>query len=254
VRFYLGTHHASQRWFDLEVPLFVSRRTLAGRRALPRAHRVWALDSGAFTELAKHGRWATTEAAYIADVHRFRAEVGRLAWVAPMDWPCEPAMLTRTGLTIADPRRRTVDNFVRLRDRLGELVAPVIQGWTLDDYLRCWEQYHAAGVDLEREPTIGVGTVCRRQDTAEAGTIVRRLAGQLLGRQLHAFGVKVSGLASFGDVLASADSMAWSYNGRRRSSPCPEGRANCANCIHHALGWRAQLLARLDQLHLEGVA
>jgi hypothetical protein len=34
-------------------------------------------------------------------------------------------------------------------------------------------------------------------------------------RQLHGFGVKLTGLESFGDELLSADSMAWSYAARR---------------------------------------
>jgi hypothetical protein len=45
VRFWLGTHKPG--WLArTEVPLFVSHRTLGGRRELPRARGPWALDSG----------------------------------------------------------------------------------------------------------------------------------------------------------------------------------------------------------------
>src|SRR4051812_47730497 len=44
--FFLGTHMVSQPWWDAGVPLFVSRRRLAGRVTLPHAswsHPGWAL-------------------------------------------------------------------------------------------------------------------------------------------------------------------------------------------------------------------
>lgn len=247
----MGTHQVSQKWWDAGVPLFVSRRTLTNRKTLPRARTSWALDSGGFTELTMFGEWQTTEAEYVADVRRFEREIGLLDWVAPMDWMCEPHMLERTGLTVLEHQRRTVANFVRLRQQLGRLVIPVIQGWERDEYLRCWEMYHQAGVDLEWEDTIGVGTVCRRQDTAEAGQIMRALSDKLLGTQLHGFGVKVAGLQSFGDVLASADSLAWSYRARR--SPPLHGclHKSCANCLRYALQWRETVIRPLAQLRLE---
>ncbi len=251
MKFFLGTHQVSQKWWDRRVPFFVSRRILTGRRTFPRARVGWALDSGSFTELNLHNRWVTTEAEYIQDVRLFEQEIGRLEWVAPMDWMCEPFMLEKTGLTVQDHQERTVSNYLRLRESLGTLVIPVLQGWTLDDYLRCWEMYHSAGVDLEWCETIGLGSVCRRQDTVEIGVIVRRLGEQLLGCQLHGFGVKLRGLESFGDVLGSADSMAWSYQARRAAPIHGHPHKSCANCIDYAMRWYQQVLARLDQLRLE---
>jgi hypothetical protein len=52
---------------------------------------------------------------------------------------------------------------------------PVLQGWTLQDYLRCIELYQAAGVNLTEAPIVGVGSVCRRQSTAEIGQIMLML-------------------------------------------------------------------------------
>jgi hypothetical protein len=240
----------SQPWWDATVALFVSRRILTGRKTLPRACAGWALDSGGFTELNMYGEWRTSEADYIADVWRFQDGVGNLEWVAPMDWMCEPFVLAKTGLTVKAHQELTIANFLRLRVVLGLLVVPVLQGWERDEYLRHWEMYHRAGVDLEWEPTIGLGTVCRRQNTAEAGLIVRELAKQLLGRQLHGFGVKLTGLESFGDELGSADSMAWSYRARR-DHPLPGcTHKSCANCLRYALRWRDRVVSRLNQLRL----
>jgi hypothetical protein len=253
VRFYLGTHCVSQDFWDAEVPLFVSRRRLVDRRGLPTARAEWALDSGGFTELSLFGEWRTSEDQYVRDVERFRDEMGELAWVAPQDWMCEPFMLEKTGLDVYAHIDRTVANFVRLRDRLGSLVVPVLQGWTLDHYLACAHRYEDAGVDLAAEPTVGLGTICRRQDMVEAAVIVRRLA-VVEGLPIHGFGVKVTGIRSYGDILSSSDSMAWSYNGRRNPGRCPNGRASCANCLHHALAWRTRLLSSLDQLQMEVAA
>lgn len=254
MKFFLGTHMVSQRWWDAGVPLFVSRRRLTGRVSLPRARAGWALDSGGFTELSMFGGWRTSETDYISDVRRFQSEIGGLRWVAPMDWMCEPFIVAKTGETVLAHQWRTVNNFVRLREQLGKLVVPVLQGWTCDDYLRCWDIYHRAGVDLEWEDTVGVGSVCRRQNTAEAGLIFRRLAQDLLGKQLHGFGVKIEGLESYADCLASADSMAWSYRARR-DCPLPGcAHKSCANCLRYALRWRDNLLARLGQQRLEVAA
>jgi hypothetical protein len=143
MKFWLGTHKAG--WLArTEAPLFVSRRTLEIRKTLPVALGPWALDSGGFTELNK-GAWHVrtrspyplTADEYVEQVRRYEAEIGNLAWVAPMDWMSEPEMIWKHGVGGWDHRRRTVQNFLVLRELLGELVIPVLQGWTLDEYLRC---------------------------------------------------------------------------------------------------------------------
>ena len=40
-----------------------------------------------------------------------------LDWAAPMDSMREPAMLASTGLSVEDHQRRTVANFLQLRER-----------------------------------------------------------------------------------------------------------------------------------------
>lgn len=240
--FYLGTHQpgwlADARF--AEVPLFISRRRLVSRRHLPRALGPWALDSGGFTELSLHGCWYTTPAQYVAEVRRIRDEVGHLTWASPCDWMCEPAMLAKTGLTVDEHQRRTVDNFLELRALAPDLpIIPVLQGWALADYWRCEEFYADAGVDLAREVLVGVGTVCRRQGTISGSLIMRTLADR--GLKLHGFGFKVQGIEACGDVLASADSLAWSLNARRNPPlpHCPHG--SCSNCADYALQWRTSL-------------
>jgi hypothetical protein len=104
--FYLGTHHPS--WLrQLGIPLFISHRRLSGYRKLPKARGSWALDSGAFSELAQYGRWTFAPEQYVAAVRRYRDEIGKLAWAAPQDWtllwPKSTANVVRLKLFV-DPR------------------------------------------------------------------------------------------------------------------------------------------------------
>ena len=228
--FYLGTH--APGWLGSPGrPLFVSAVRLRRMQRWPVARRRWALDSGGFTELSQHGRWTITPEQYVAEVRRARDEVGSLDWAAPQDWMCEPWVVEKTGLSVAEHQRRTIENFLTLRTLAPDLpIVPVLQGWEEADYLRHVEAYSAHGVDLAAEPTVGLGTVCRRQSTQEAENIVRWHAEWYV-LLLHAFGVKTGGLRRYGDLVQSADSMAWSFTARRRPIRL-EGctHQTCANC------------------------
>lgn len=241
MKFLLGTHETS--WLaKVEVPLFISHRRLKKRRRLPVASCDWALDSGGFTELSLFGGWATATDEYVEAVQRYSEEIGRLLWAAPMDWMCEPLILAKTGLSVREHQLRTVTSYLELRSR-GPFI-PVLQGWTPQDYMRCIELYQSAGVNLAEAPVVGIGSVCRRQSTAEIGQIALIL--HQAGIRSHGFGVKKAGVERYGRLLASADSMAWSYSARR-SPPLPGCRhAHCSNCLRYALAWRKELLARED--------
>jgi hypothetical protein len=153
-------------------------------------------------------------------------------------------MIARTGLSVAEHLHRTVENYLTLRRLAPHLpVIPVVQGWRLPDYMDCLDLYRSAGVDLAALPRVGLGSVCRRQSTAEIAVIVTELARR--GLRLHGFGVKTGGLHLYGHLLTSADSMAWSYAARRAPAlPGCTGHKNCANCLAYATRWRAGVLGR----------
>lgn len=204
----------------------------------------WALDSGAFTELSTFGRFETTTAQFIEEVRRFGGMLGMPDWIAPQDWMCEPQVVTRTGLSVEEHQRRTIMSVSELR-MAGLPVIPVIQGWHFDDYRRHVDLYDRVGMDLRREVVVGVGSVCRRQGSVESGRIFSEL--HRLGLQLHGFGVKTTGLARFGRLLKSADSMAWSFCGRRNKPvyECGRQHKNCANCFAYAMWWRERVLSAI---------
>lgn len=242
LRFYLGVPEPA--WLGrTAVPLFVSRARLADRKRLPRARGPWAQDSGGFTEVSQHGGYSFTARRYVAETRRHAEEIGQLTWAAPCDWMCEPFVLAKTGLTVQEHQRRTVDSYRELRDLAPELPwVPVLQGWALDDYRRHVDEYARAGLDLTTLPLVGLGSICRRQHTREAAAIVRQLWSD--GIRLHVFGLKLQGLRAVGALLTSADSMAWSFQARREKlNFCgATGHRNCANCLPWALAWRERVV------------
>ncbi len=248
MRFYLGVHRAN--WMvQTDVPLFVSRRTLTGRKSLPLACGLWALDSGGFSELSMFGTWTLTAKQYANEVVRFTEEIGSLAWAAIQDWMCEPQILRQTGLTVRDHQERTVQSYLDLREMGFGPWLPVLQGWEADDYFRHVDLYQRHGVDLSSLPLVGLGSICRRQALGGITRVASRLRES--GIHLHGFGVKVSGLRSLSTIIDSADSMAWSFRARKLGKPmlgCHH--KNCANCLRFALDWRDRLLASLRTPYL----
>lgn len=241
--FWLGAHKVS--WLrDAGVPLMLSRRVLEGRRKWPRAAARWVLDSGAFTEIVLKGGFdGLAPYNYIALIRRANWEIGELAWAAPQDWMCEEVALRATGLTVKDHQTRTVDNYLQLTNLAPELpIIPVLQGWSADDYMRCWGMYEARGVHLEDCKLVGVGSVCRRQSSQ----LVRQLVNSLSSLPLHLFGVKTRGLKAYTSSIVSADSHAWSVEAYRTKLIMPGcTHASCHNCIKYALYWRERLLLGL---------
>jgi hypothetical protein len=255
-----------------DVALFPSRTRLARRKSdYPRSLYDFAIDSGGFTELKKFGGWRITAQEYADEIRRYRDQLGpeRMLWAAPQDCMCEPWVIygknqhldskhdeyfhgTRElrGLEPGEPeqdlttavrihQRLTVDNFLELRRIAPDLpFIPVLQGWTLADYFHCKRLYEEAGVDLLSYPVVGLGSVCRREDTEEIADIVDALSAT--GLRLHGFGVKTDGLGMYGDQLVSADSQAWSYGYRKRGiklSQCTHRAKNCSYCFEGALAW-----------------
>jgi hypothetical protein len=244
MQFYLGTPEPA--WLRrTDVPLFVSHNRLRRLKTLPRARGAWALDSGGFTQLSMHGCWTIPPRDYVQAVRRYHQEIGGLQWAAPMDWMCEPWIVDKTGLSVQEHQHRTVANYLELRSIAPELpFIPVLQGWERDEYLRCVEMYLAAGVNLQACELVGLGSVCRRQGTRAATDIIATLAS--LGLRLHGFGFKVRGLHQVGTLLASADSMAWSYQQRCDHYCAGKPRIPWRNQLPHALAWRERIRTELS--------
>lgn len=114
--------------------------------------------------------------------------------------------------------------------------------WTSIVAMTTPEQRERLGLDREvpgshtRDLTQVVTRVCdalgeAERERDEARAEVERLRGAL---------------KRYADVLASADSLAWSYAARRDPPMLGcVGHRNCANCVRYALRWRERLLGSL---------
>ena len=215
MKFYLGLHHPGDA--KNVDRAFISANALAKRRSVIEAKEEWILDSGAFTTLAAYGRYLSSEQNY-ADLVRRMSHSRSLVAAVSQDYMCEPFMLERTGLTIADHQRMTIERFdtISALDLGGVYLMPVLQGYNPDDYARHCAAY---GDRLASGAWVGVGSVCKRNGSppaiAAVLSAIHRIRPDLL---LHGFGVKMTSLtdASVRDRLHSADSMAWSYAARVR--------------------------------------
>lgn len=246
MRFFLGVIDPS--WLDRPefetAPLFVSRNRLMGYRSEIRARTDWILDSSAFTEIERHGRWTVSAKDYASMAARWQRDIGRMRAAAICDYMCEPPMIEKTGMCVVEHQILTTRSLLELRDlEPGLPWMPVLQGWEPDQYLSHLDRYDRAGVDLTKEPLVGLGSVCRRQHTDDAEKVILNL--YRMGIRVHAFGFSTPGLRRVGKYLASSDSMSWSYAARFRPvrlSECTHSYPDCSYCERWALVWRRQLL------------
>lgn len=213
MKFYVGLHQPSDaRHFERA---FISVNRLRKRRS-PFAVAEWIMDSGAFTEIATHGHYRSGVAEYAAEIRRW-ADCGQLVCAVAQDMMCEPWIVARTGLAVADHQRITVERFDALLDAdPGAPIMPVLQGYHPSDYRRHLEDY---GDRLGPGAYVGVGSVCKRNaDPAAVLAVLDAIATDRPDLQLHGFGLKATALACDPIVrrLYSADSMAWSYAARRQ--------------------------------------
>jgi len=255
VIFYLGAHHPA--WLTTStLPLFLSATTLATYRSSGDQWPVrgtsgarWAGDSGAYaalmlaTDQAGHP-WSADYESYGGMWLRICDEIGTTPdFIAIQDWPCEPSVRERTGMSVAWHQEATTDSYLQLVEGFPWLPwLPVLQGWTVQDYLRHVEAYAAAGVDLAAAPLVGVGSICRRGSQRQVAAVVETLAAA--GLSLHAFGASVNALRLIGHLLASSDSQAWSRTARWeriRLAGCRH-RGDCRNCSTYAARYAAEAL------------
>ena len=192
----------------------------------------WILDSGAFTEIARHGAYRFSVEEYHKQICRWSrwSRCGNLLAAVAQDWMCEPKALARTGLNVPEHQRLTISRY----DQLFSLeppvpIMPVPQGYRSSDYLKHLQDYGAqrscAGGDrLALGSWVGVGSVCRRKNCDEIVNLLRTIKLIRPDLKLHGFGLKMLALSNheIRDLLHSCDSTAWSYPNKFKPVPEPE--------------------------------
>ncbi|TAV98483.1 hypothetical protein ELI24_08835 [Rhizobium ruizarguesonis] len=230
VKFYPGLHQpADAQHFDLAC---ISINRLRGRKKLVPCGDV-LVDSGAFTEISKHGAYRHSVKEYAAELHRlYTGGVVKIAACVAQDYMCEPFILAKTGLTIEEHQRLTIERYDALVAELKSLfrgdipfhVMPVLQGFAPRDYASHIRMY---GERLKPGMWVGVGSVCKRQgDPRSIIAVLQAIASERPDLLLHGFGVKITSLLHPGvrDLLATADSMAWSYAARKQGRDANDWR------------------------------
>lgn len=219
--FYVGLHQPSDATrFDRAC---ISVNRLRGRKKALGCRDV-LVDSGAFTELALHGSYRDGVEEYACELRRLHeAGVVQISAAVAQDYMCEPFMLAKTGLTIADHQRLTIERYDALRAcGLPFPIMPVLQGFAPSDYVQHVVDY---GDRLTAGMWVGVGSVCKRNGSPDqVSAVLWAIKRSRPDLRLHGFGVKLTSLEHPGvrDLLYSADSMAWSFSARkqRRNGNC----------------------------------
>jgi hypothetical protein len=71
------------------------------------------MDSGGSTELSTYGRWRTSPKEYAAQINRWK-DNGNVVAAVTQDLMCEPFILHKTGLSVEDHQKITVERYARL--------------------------------------------------------------------------------------------------------------------------------------------
>lgn len=213
MKFYVGCHHPCDAGkFEHSM---VSVNAIRNRKSCFTAQE-WIMDSGAFTELSTHGHYRYSVEDYADQVIRWWRN-SYLAAAVSQDFMCEPFILEKTGLTMTEHQRFTIERYDALRKIVWPLVyiLPVLQGYWPEEYVSHIRQY---GDRLKKGQWVGVGSVCKRNARInEIEAVLMWIKRERPDLRLHGFGVKKTALASsvVRECLYSADSMAWSYAARK---------------------------------------
>jgi hypothetical protein len=174
----------------------------------------WILDSGAFTEISRFGHYRYPVEEYAQQIERWK-RCGNLLRAVAQDWMCEGFILKRTGLTVSDHQRLTIERYDELCALVTDVeIMPVLQGYRVHEYMRHIDQY---GTRLSPGMWVGVGSLCKRNGNPEMiEEILASIKNKRPDLRLHGFGIKQTAIESKAvrEHLYSADSMAYSYSRR----------------------------------------
>ena len=240
-KFFIGLHQECDAWAFQNCMVSFNRLQPRGNRVGRQSDfRVndWILDSGAFSEISKYGKWRTSTEQYIEGIHRWTS-CGNLLAAVTQDMMCEPFILEKTGLTVGAHQEETIRRYVEIDQWTDVYIMPVLQGFAPYDYVCHLNQY---GSLLAPAAWVGVGSVCRRNsDPGVIEDILLAIKSERSDLQLHGFGLKITALESepVRSMLYSSDSMAWSTAGRRER--------NAPNDPRDALRYAARVQTLIDR-------
>ena len=224
-KFFIGLHQEGDAWAFQNCMISFNRLQPRGKRTgRVNNFRVndWILDSGAFTEISKYGKWRTSTDQYLEGIYRWE-KCGNLLAAVTQDLMCEPFILEKTGLSVGAHQEETIRRYIEIEQWSDTYIMPVLQGFLPSDYAAHLRQY---GNLLPENAWVGVGSVCRRNGDPEIiEEVLLAIKSERSDLQLHGFGLKLTALKNRAvqSLLYSSDSMAWcrknSYEKRNGNDP-----------------------------------
>lgn len=164
------------------------------RERFPKQAGMRWLDSGGYLLLNRYGRYPFSADNLANLVSHLQPD-----YYASKDYPCEPNISRgMAGLMTNEERIRATVLAAVEQAELETLVGsrpqlvPVIQGYTLDEYVFCLDLYREAGL---LRPYMAVGSMCRRASSSELERLLPALhdyAKSLGVYWLHLFGLRLS--------------------------------------------------------------
>lgn len=156
MKVYYGlTNHSQLKRLPRELDIMVSARMLIKMPADSIVYKYLSefksvmLDSGAFGSAYWDGGYTYGPDDYLRQVEKVMPD-----WWVTMDYPCEPNIMT--GTPIRQRIEQTIENTKILCTAPFSGFLPVIQGWTIDDYLYCVKRMEEEGLIL---PVMGIGSI-----------------------------------------------------------------------------------------------
>ena len=204
--------------------------------------KILFIDSGGFPSSFIYNGYNTSDEDYLRFVSQVYAD-----YFALRDYPCEPQILKKFGVTVKDQILRTLDNHLSLLELYENNCVkakpiPVIQGWKIEDYLHCLDLFQEHG--LLKFDYIAIGSTCRRHEVAYTRKIIFAIRDVLPKKiKLHAFGVKISVLddKAIWDSLYSVDSTAWDFIARWKNL---KKKSKTSECMAKDYFYRVRELSR----------
>lgn len=188
---------------------FVSANRLWKRRSLFKVND-WIMDSGAFSEIEKHGKFIHPKEEYLDVYLKFLPDffVSQDYLVFSQD----------SQQVIKNKQRETIERFEWFRSKTDKVI-PVIHGNTPKEYIE-----HLKAYDFPQNAYIGVGSLVPKGIGLKTW-ILEEVKSKRPDLRLHCFGFKKTELLNqrIRKLVYSADSMAWSFiarmNGRSPHDP-----------------------------------
>jgi hypothetical protein len=233
--FYLGIHIIAHAWRFENT--FISINVLKNRKKDIKPNN-WILDSGAFTNVLKKGEHELTVKEYKDQIERWK-NCGNLKMAVTQDYMCEDIILKKWNYTVNEQQEKTLKRFYQLiKLKPSIYIMPVIQGYTTQEYLNHLNMYE----ETIYNQVVGIGSICKRnRKPDEIYKILKTIKDYRPDLKLHAFGLKITSLKNknIRDLLYSADSMAWSFEGRKIDG-------YSANDPFFAIYWNNELLKQIQ--------